>query len=316
MLHNFVRSSYFIKHELHIKIKIKNINIYLINLNKKQLKPCHSLEPNHRITASRTGGPAPARPPPPAPHLLQLYQQQPQQQQQLLNGPTYYNHPYGSHPRVEGKPPFVPRPAQIYIPKSKSQTLNTATIITTNSTTTTATSNHFTNQQQQQQLQPSYSSTPKNQFMLTTDSTYDTPPDMQSPPVPPRRQAAVTPPTPTPCNGGGANILSNAVAATAAAVTAGITRLERNCWQDYAENQLIQNDSLRSSASSSSNNSNASNSSSSSASFVTAASRFSLYQSSPPGCEPPVPAPRLKKEKDKEVYFSNKTLLHHSNVFR
>lgn len=130
---------------------------------------------------------------------------------------------------------------------------------------------------------------------------------MQSPPVPPRRQAVTTPPTPTPCNGGVTNgLLTNAVAATAAAVTAGISRLERNCWQDYAETQLLQNDSLRSSASSSSNNSNTSNTSSSSASFVTAASRFSLYQSSPQGCEPPVPAPRLKKDKEKEVYFSNK----------
>lgn len=137
---------------------------------------------------------------------------------------------------------------------------------------------------------------------------------MLSPPVPPRRQPQMNvTPTPalphtssssslatTPCNGS-VNALSQAVAATAAAVTAGITRLERNCWQDYGETQLLQNDSLRSSASSNSNQSNTS--SSSSASFVTAASRFSLYQSSPPqqlGCEPPVPAPRLKKEK--EVY--------------
>ncbi|XP_046809778.1 mucin-5AC isoform X3 [Lucilia cuprina] len=290
--------------EMNLSQELQNHPLFKTPIVDRSLKPCHSLEPNHRITASRTGGPPPARPPPPAPHLLQLYQQQPQQQ---LYGPTYYNHPYGSHPRVEGKPPFVPsRPAQIYIPKSKSQTLNTASITTT---TTTATSNHLTHQQQlqlQAQSQPSYtsSSNPNNQLTpttnTTTDSSYDTPPDMQSPPVPPRRQGNNTPPTPTPFNGGGVNMLSNAVAATAAAVTAGITRLERNCWQDYAETQLLQNDSLRSSASSSSNTSNLSNSSSSSASFVTAASRFSLYQSSPPGCEPPVPAPRLKKDKDKE----------------
>ena len=252
---------------------------------------------------------------------MQLYQEQSQQQQfppqQQLNGPTYYNHPYGSHPRVEGKPPLVPRPALNYIPKLKSQTLNTATLTTTTNTF----SNHLTHLQQlQQQSQTSYTSIPNsNKFIQTTDSSYDTPPDMLSPPVPPRRQPqATTPPALTSSNGGGGcgvstNLLSNAVAATAAAVTAGITRLERNCWQDYAETQLLQNDSLRSSASSSSNTSN---SSSSSASFVTAASRFSLYQSSPPGCEPPVPAPRIKKDKDKEVYFSNKTLLQHSNVFR
>lgn len=247
---------------------------------------------------------------------MQLYQEQSQQQQQL-NGPTYYNHPYGSHPRVEGKPPLVPRLAPNYIPKFKSQTLNTATLTTTTNTF----SNHLTHLQQlqQQQSQTSYTSIPNsNKFIQTTDSSYDTPPDMLSPPVPPRRQPiSTTPPTPTSANGAvsgvSANMLSNAVAATAAAVTAGITRLERNCWQDYAETQLLQNDSLRSSASSSSNTSN---SSSSSASFVTAASRFSLYQSSPPGCEPPVPAPRIKKDKDKEVYFSNKTLLQHSNVYR
>ncbi|XP_065366629.1 uncharacterized protein LOC135959596 isoform X2 [Calliphora vicina] len=296
--------------EMNLSQELQNHPLFKTPIVDRSLKPCHSLEPNHRITASRTGGPPPARPPPPAPHLLQLYQQQPQQQQllqqqQQLYGPTYYNHPYGSHPRVEGKPPFIPRPAPLYIPKSKSQTLNTSTI-TTITTTATTTSNHLTHQQQQQlvlqqQSQTSYTSSPHNKLIQTTESSYDTPPDMQSPPVPPRRQSSATPPTPTPCNGGGGvNILSNAVAATAAAVTAGITRLERNCWQDYAETQLLQNDSLRSSASSSSNNSNTSNSSSSSASFVTAASRFSLYQSSPPGCEPPVPAPRLKKDKDKE----------------
>ncbi|KAM7345509.1 uncharacterized protein ACRADG_011776 isoform 2-T2 [Cochliomyia hominivorax] len=299
--------------EMNLSQELQNHPLFKTPIVDRSLKPCHSLESNHRITASRTGGAPPARPPPPAPHLLQLYQQQPQQLQQQLNGPTYYNHPYGSHPRVEGKPPFVLRPAQIYIPKSKSQTLNTATLTSINSnnttttstttTTTTTTSNHLTHQQQlllQQQSPPSFiSSTPNNQFIQTTDSSYDTPPDMQSPPVPPRRQTNTTPPTPTPHNvGTAAHMLTNAVAATAAAVTAGITRLERNCWQDYAETQLLQNDSLRSSASTSSNNSNTSHSSSSSASFVTAASRFSLYQSSPPGCEPPVPAPRLKKEKE------------------
>ncbi|XP_061386571.1 mucin-2-like, partial [Musca vetustissima] len=283
--------------EMNLSQELQNHPLFKSPIVDRSLKPCHSLESNHRITATRTGGPPPARPPPPAPHLLQLYQQQSQQtqaqqqqliqqpaqmqhQQQLPNNPTYYNHPYGSHPHVEGKPPpHLARP------------------------------------------------TP-NLFIHTTDSSYDTPPDMLSPPVPPRRQQLHQQSATLPLNisasssmamfsdndnsgvsGGGnagsINALTQAVAATAAAVTAGITRLERNCWQDYAETQLLQKDSLRSSSSSSSNQSNLSTSSSSSASFVTAASRFSLYQSSPPqqqqlqqGCEPPIPAPRLKKDKE------------------
>lgn len=311
----------------------------------EQLKPCHSLEPNHRITAVRTGGPPPARPPPPAPHLLQLYQQQQQQQQhrhhqqlqsqpqQQFKNPTYYNHPYGSHPQVEGKPPppppYISRPTAVATPplnipqsvheniKNSNMTSTSTTTPTTTTTTSSASDNsnnhHFIHQQR-----TLLTSTPNNsQYIHTTDSSYDTPPDMLSPPVPPRRQvagAATLPPglsAPTSSSGFGesdnVNTLTQAVAATAAAVTAGITRLERNCWQDYSDTQLLQKDSLRSSSSSSSNQSNTSTSSSSSASFVTAASRFSLYQSSPPqqGCEPPIPAPRLKK--DKEVYLQETT---------
>ncbi|XP_073848622.1 uncharacterized protein isoform X2 [Musca autumnalis] len=317
--------------EMNLSQELQNHPLFKSPIVDRSLKPCHSLESNHRITATRTGGPPPARPPPPAPHLLQLYQQQSQQQpqhqqltqqqsqppqQQQQNNPTYYNHPYGSHPRVEGKPPpHISRPAQ-------NENINT---ITTNTTTTNSTSmstsaianNHHNIIAPQRSLTTSTPNNSHNSFIHTTDSSYDTPPDMLSPPVPPRRQqqAATLPFNISPpsafcdsdhgSNGGGdsINALTQAVAATAAAVTAGITRLERNCWQDYAETQLLQKDSLRSSSSSSSNQSNLSTSSSSSASFVTAASRFSLYQSSPPqqqGCEPPIPAPRLKKDKEKE----------------
>ncbi|XP_013105132.2 mucin-6 isoform X4 [Stomoxys calcitrans] len=302
--------------EMNLSQELQNHPLFKSPIVDRSLKPCHSLEPNHRITATRTGGAPPARPPPPAPHLLQLYRQQQQQSQeqsfqqqqqqqqqppQQFNTPTYYNHPYGTHPHVEGKPPtYIPRPAHINInPTVHENAINTMTT----STTTTSTVNNHSFTQQQRPL----TSTPNNQYIHTTDSSYDTPPDMLSPPVPPRRQAAAaqaaTLPLNSPstyCMDNSAAALTQAVAATAAAVTAGITRLERNCWQDYAETQLLQKDSLRSSLSSSSNQSNTSSSSSSSASFVTAASRFSLYQSSPPqqGSEPPIPAPRLKKDKE------------------
>lgn len=122
-------------------------------------------------------------------------------------------------------------------------------------------------------------STPtKTRALATTDSSFDSPPDVQSPPIPPRRQCS-------------ANAV---VAATAAAVSAGINRLERNCWQDEP------NDSLRGSNTSTGSTSSSSSSSccSSAASFVTAASRFSqLNISSPMGSEPaPIPTPRAKRE--------------------
>lgn len=121
-------------------------------------------------------------------------------------------------------------------------------------------------------------STPtKARALASTDSSFDSPPDVQSPPIPPRRQCS-------------ANAV---VAATAAAVSAGINRLERNCWQDET------NDSLRSSNTSTGSTSSSSSSScSSAASFVTAASRFSqLNISSPMGSEPaPIPTPRAKRE--------------------
>ncbi|XP_058976106.1 uncharacterized protein DDB_G0284459 isoform X3 [Musca domestica] len=361
--------------EMNLSQELQNHPLFKSPIVDRSLKPCHSLESNHRINATRTGGPPPARPPPPAAHLLQLYQQQqqgptPQQQQQLTrqrsqqqqqqhNTPTYYNHPYGSHPHVEGKPPpHIARQAQTVSSPTDHENCNTMNSIKSNNTITTTTTTTSTsvstsaiaNNHHQHHSHPPHNgvvggpthqrplttSTPNNSshnsFINTTDSSYDTPPDMLSPPVPPRRQQAATLPYntsssvaalsmfcdnetnggggATPGPGGSINALTQAVAATAAAVTAGITRLERNCWQDYAETQLLQKDSLRSSSSSSSNQSNLSTSSSSSASFVTAASRFSLYQSSPPqhqsvgggggGCEPPIPAPRLKKDKEKE----------------
>lgn len=120
---------------------------------------------------------------------------------------------------------------------------------------------------------PRHTSTPtKARALASTDSSFDNPPDVQSPPIPPRRQCSA----------------HAVVAATAAAVSAGINRLERNCWQDE------QNNSVRSS-----NTSSASASSSSScASFVTAASRFSqLNVSSPQSSDSaPIPTPRSKRE--------------------
>ncbi|XP_034476209.1 DENN domain-containing protein 1A isoform X2 [Drosophila innubila] len=135
---------------------------------------------------------------------------------------------------------------------------------------------------------PRHTSTPtkSSRALATTDSSFDNPPDMQSPPIPPRRQCS-------------ANAV---VAATAAAVSAGINRLERNCWQDdepHPQPHPNPNDSLRGSNNSSgSTTSSASSSCSSGASFVTAASRFSqLNVSSPMGSESaPIPTPRAKRE--------------------
>ncbi|XP_032591175.1 DENN domain-containing protein 1A isoform X2 [Drosophila grimshawi] len=110
--------------------------------------------------------------------------------------------------------------------------------------------------------------------VATTDSSFDSPPDVQSPPIPPRRHCS-------------ANAV---VAATAAAVSAGINRLERNCWRDEA------NDAMHSSNTSTASSSSSS-SCSSGASFVTAASRFSQLNVSSPGSEgTPIPAPRVKRE--------------------
>lgn len=117
---------------------------------------------------------------------------------------------------------------------------------------------------------PRHTSTPTRprQPLPTADSSsFDSPPDVQSPPIPPRRQGS-----------------SNAiVAATAAAVSAEISKLERNCWKDEPGN-----DSVRSSNASSSS----ATSSSSGASFVTAASTFSHLNVS----DPPIPTPRAKRE--------------------
>lgn len=119
---------------------------------------------------------------------------------------------------------------------------------------------------------PRHTSTPTRprQALPTADSnSFDSPPDMQSPPIPPRKQCS-----------------SNAVvAATAAAISAEISKLERNCWQD----ETTGNGSVRHSNTSSSS---AMSSSSSGASFVTAASTFSHLNVS----DPPVPTPRTKRE--------------------
>uniref|UniRef100_A0A1A9ZUW9 UDENN domain-containing protein n=1 Tax=Glossina pallidipes TaxID=7398 RepID=A0A1A9ZUW9_GLOPL len=83
--------------EMNLSQELQNHPLFKTPLVDRSLKPSHSLEPNHRITASRTGGQPPARPPPPAPHLLQQYQQQNQLPMAVANTPTYYNHPYSSN---------------------------------------------------------------------------------------------------------------------------------------------------------------------------------------------------------------------------
>ncbi|XP_064540285.1 uncharacterized protein LOC135429755 isoform X4 [Drosophila montana] len=131
---------------------------------------------------------------------------------------------------------------------------------------------------------PRHTSTPtKPRQVASTDSSFDSPPDVQSPPIPPRRQCS-------------ANAV---VAATAAAVSAGINRLERNCWQDESSDSLRCSSNTSSSASASTSASSSSSSScSSAASFVTAASRFSqLNVSSPLSSDSaPIPTPRAKRE--------------------
>ncbi|XP_034653316.1 mucin-5AC isoform X7 [Drosophila subobscura] len=125
---------------------------------------------------------------------------------------------------------------------------------------------------------PRHTSTPTKprQPLPTTDSSFDSPPDVQSPPIPPRRQCG-----------------SNAVAATAAAVSAEISKLERNCWQDEpaATNNSVRNSNASSTTSTSS-------SCSSGASFVTAASTFSHLNVS----DPPIPTPRAKREQSQQQH--------------
>ncbi|XP_016968158.1 serine/arginine repetitive matrix protein 1 isoform X6 [Drosophila biarmipes] len=132
---------------------------------------------------------------------------------------------------------------------------------------------------------PRHTSTPTRprQPPPTADSSsFDSPPDVQSPPVPPRRQ-------------GSSNTL---VAATAAAVSAEISKLERNCWQD----EPTGNESVRNSNASSSS---ATSSCSSGASFVTAASTFSHLNVS----DPPVPTPRAKREQHQPLEDSMNDLI-------
>uniref|UniRef100_A0A6P4E7N2 Uncharacterized protein LOC108038884 isoform X2 n=1 Tax=Drosophila rhopaloa TaxID=1041015 RepID=A0A6P4E7N2_DRORH len=132
---------------------------------------------------------------------------------------------------------------------------------------------------------PRHTSTPTRprQPLPTADSSsFDSPPDIQSPPIPPRRQGS-----------------SNAiVAATAAAVSAEISKLERNCWRD----EPTGNESVRNSNASSSS---ATSSCSSGASFVTAASTFSHLNVS----DPPVPTPRAKREQHQPLEDSMNDLI-------
>lgn len=134
---------------------------------------------------------------------------------------------------------------------------------------------------------PRHTSTPTKppRPLASTDSSFDSPPDVQSPPIPPRRQCS-------------ANAV---VAATAAAVSAGINRLERNCWQDES------NDSNISSSGSGSASSSSSSSCSSAASFVTAASRFSQLNISSPlsSDSAPIPTPRAKREVQQQAALSS-----------
>ncbi|XP_017092494.2 DENN domain-containing protein 1C isoform X1 [Drosophila bipectinata] len=120
---------------------------------------------------------------------------------------------------------------------------------------------------------PRHTSTPTRArpVLPTADSnSFDSPPDMQSPPIPPRKQCSV-------------------VAATAAAISAEISKLERNCWQDESpENGFVRHSNASSSS--------AMSSSSSGASFVTAASTFSHLNVS----DPPVPTPRTKREQQQQ----------------
>uniref|UniRef100_A0A0A1XIL1 DENN domain-containing protein 1A n=1 Tax=Zeugodacus cucurbitae TaxID=28588 RepID=A0A0A1XIL1_ZEUCU len=264
---------------------------------------------HQRLTATRTGGPPPARPPPPAAHLLQTLSAGPTLSSTPNATVSYYNHPQVRrqltaltlHPYVETKPPPVPQP-----PAKEEEQLAAAMPQTATRT-----------------------STPNK--IVTTDSIYDNPPDMQSPPIPPRRQCTgdnascdaesafiETRATPAPPSGGtvvgGGG--SNAIAMAAAAVHAGLQRLEHNCWQDYAERNLLQHDALRHSSSSNASNASVSSSSfdSSGGSFVSAASS-SFFHSARSGDDDstrttvtaaaaptasaettPVPAPRQKKE--------------------
>ncbi|XP_052840357.1 DENN domain-containing protein 1C isoform X2 [Drosophila gunungcola] len=125
---------------------------------------------------------------------------------------------------------------------------------------------------------PRHTSTPtrpRQPLPPTADSSsFDSPPDVQSPPIPPRRQ-------------GSSNAL---VAATAAAVSAEISKLERNCWRE--ETTGNESSERNSNASSSS----ATSSCSSGASFVTAASTFSHLNVS----DPPIPTPRAKRENQQQ----------------
>ncbi|XP_017480788.1 PREDICTED: uncharacterized protein LOC108370059 isoform X3 [Rhagoletis zephyria] len=250
---------------------------------------------HQRFIATRTGGPPPARPPPPAAHLLQTLSVGPTMglsSSYAVTAPvSYYNHPQVR--RQQTALALHPQP-----PPAKDENRDESTVVSKVSAVAMP------------QTATCTSSTPNK--IVTTKSSYDNPPEMQSPPIPPippRRQC-------TDGNsgsnsdsfvavGGG----SNAIAMAAAAVYAGIQRLEHNCWQDYAERNSMQNDVLRNS--SSSNNSNASVSSSSfdssGGSFVSAASSSFFHQAC--SCDndsaktiaasaetTPVPAPRQKKE--------------------
>ncbi|XP_039953467.1 uncharacterized protein LOC120770239 isoform X1 [Bactrocera tryoni] len=269
---------------------------------------------HQRLTATRTGGPPPARPPPPAAHLLQTLSAGPTLGTTANATVSYYNHPHVRrqltaltlHPHVDTKPPPVPQPPAKDEEKAP---LHVAAAAMPQTATRTSTPNKI----------------------VTTDSIYDNPPDMQSPPIPPRRQGTgdnagsgaesafiSTRATPALAPSSGGIITggsgSNAIAMAAAAVHAGLQRLEHNCWQDYADRTLLQHDALRHSSSSNASNASVSSSSfdSSGGSFVSAASSSFFHQAR--SCDDdstrttttaattastettPVPAPRQKKE--------------------
>ncbi|XP_037947406.1 uncharacterized protein LOC119679244 isoform X2 [Teleopsis dalmanni] len=251
--------------EMNLSQELQNHPLFKSPIVDRSLKPSNSLELNHRISSLRTGGAPPARPPPPSAQALQSTMPN-----HNAMPHSYYNHPYTSQ--------LAQRQQQQLRQEQQQRQQTPLQYILAHSHIDTKPPQMPRSLPTAQNHTPVHTSTPNK--IITTDSIFDNPPDMQSPPVPPRRQC---------------NYNSNVIATTAAAVHAGIHRLERNCWQDYADHSLIEQDALRSS--SSSNNSTTS-SSDSSASFVSASSTLSHQQSPNNIAKMPVPAPRLKKEKE------------------
>lgn len=265
----------------HLFCKIIQI---ICHKKKSQLKPSSSLELNHRIASTRTGGQPPARPPPPMVHSLQSTPLRSHNQSGVLP-PSYYNHPYVTtqqqHKQQQKQQQHTKHshslsPAQVETQPQSS--VSHSTQFPTNGTNSYSSASVKL-----------ATSTPNNKI-IATETIFDNPPDMISPPVPPRRFG----------NGGGT---SNVV------VAAGIKKLQRNCWHAASEAKYVSKNcnviELRNSSSSNSSTASAlscsTSASSSDHSFVSAASTFSHHQ---PLCNElaaattgvPVPAPRLKKE--------------------